>query len=95
MFQVHRCFEEGNHFKAGLADGKIDHPVIDLDLQAQSLIVEDFPAVSAVGITLNGFFAQGEFHHPYSSFSRNNQVFQSDFSLSPFVQQVKARSDTP
>jgi hypothetical protein len=71
-FQIHGSLEKRDHFKAGLADGEIDHPVIDLDLQAQALIVEDLPAVGAVGIIPNGFLAQGEVHHPSSSFSRNN-----------------------
>jgi len=33
-FQVHVSLKTGDHIETGLADGKIDHSAIDLDLQA-------------------------------------------------------------
>jgi hypothetical protein len=63
VFQVHRGLQAGQLIKAGLTEGKIHDLVVDLDLQAQALFVEHFPAIGAAGIILERLLTQGKLHH--------------------------------
>jgi hypothetical protein len=63
VFQVHGSFETRNRFKAGLADGKVNHFMIHGQLQAYPLCVENLAAIRTAGILDQWLFAEFKFHH--------------------------------
>jgi hypothetical protein len=76
-FQVYRRLEKGHHFKTGLADGEIDHLMVNLKLKVESPIVEDLATVGATGVILQGGSAERELHH--GSFSSTVEYRVQEF----------------